>query len=468
MNPRRRVVPVRQLIYSESATFPDDLDLVADLPMPDGWTPDEERTTFLRGIGMDAKDVADWRRGESPFGPLRIQVYFRRWCGHDLAFELFGDEVSLFPDERYNQVLQAIHTDLLGLEGAPYEHSELRLTAPTEIRMDLGGLSFPTVWGERKRFEDFQYTVAEFLHAVQADWLTLVACRKCGQSEICRFPVEQPERLREEDFCNVALLGLETTVRRGWNRLTKEENFQAVVDALFRATRFLAEARYAVGAFVSDAYQEWLDDWQPDVVLSGPLYLRDELNGLSSALANLKVGRATRAILVEGESEQTFLRALIDRGQLTGAEIVSYRGRGNLKNIKMMVSTYQEKGYRVFLQGDLDGADPKSREKRDFIKAFRKMDVEPFMFRNDFESAFPRGVLVFAAARLAEREMEEVAALADTLDSPGKLLAELQLDGRKTELALLLERAWHHYHEPDARESEVHRWLRSFYGHEEE
>lgn len=464
MNSRREVVPIRQLIYAGAASFPDELDLVTDLPMPRDWTPDDERTAFLRDIGMSVKDTAAWNREHPEYGALLLQVYFRSWNGYDLAFELFGDDFSRYSSQDYNAAVQSVLDELLALDGSPYEAADLQLTPSSEVRIDLSGLTYPTLWGERKPFGSTHYTVRDFVSTIRAEWLEFVECHKCGQSRICIYPVQRPERLREEDFCDVALLGLETTVSQSWEHLTKEQDFQSAIDALFRAVRFLAEARYAVGALVSEPYQEWLGNWQPSVVLSGPLYLRDELNGLSSALAKLEVGHKPRAILVEGESEHAFLTAQMDHGQLSGSEIVAYKGRGNLKNIKMLVASFQERGYQVFLQGDLDGADPSSRAKRDFIETFRAVGVEPFMFRYDFESAFPRPLLVYVAAKLADRDPKEVAEMATGHDCVAGVLEELGLSGRKPELARHLERAWHYYHDPDARKSEIHKWLRSFYG----
>ena len=457
-NPRARVVPKRQLIVCESAPLPDDYDLT-EFPVPSDWELDPERTASLReSSGQEGtRDLVGWdaRLDDGDGGLIVVQAYFREWKGYDLVFEVFFDSVR--DDEHYNSVVRRVHEWLEESSRTAALFLPLSSTPPQETVVDLEKVGLPTAWGDRIELPEGEVTQDEFIQLAEREWLSYVECKKCGQQEICRFPLEDPDRLRRDAPCDVAALALRTTVTNGWSRFVMEDDLQAMVDALFHATRFVEESRFAVGALVSDGHQRWLAESQPSVTMSSPLYVQDHLSDLRRSLAPLSFSQTVRTVLVEGRSELVFLRELKARGHLHGVEVHSYDGSANRRNLDLTVRQHLAAGYEVHIQIDVDGGD--DEKKKNLLRDMKNKGARVFAFDNDFEHAWPEDYFIAAAANLMRTTPEAAHECYHASDSRAAFLTETGLKDKKDPLAKSLAGLWRRRVTLDARDSEIGRWL---------
>lgn len=129
--------------------------------------------------------------------------------------------------------------------------------------------------------------------------------------------------------------------------------------------------------------------------------LIEPLESLQKGLHEIDPALALRRVLlVEGETEASFIREIQLRATVSNFEftIYVYRGKGEVNNLLHYVRERNRQGIRVDLCYDRDGQDQttafvnKLREAPSFIN-------DLFGFRRDFEAAFPPDVLHTALVR---------------------------------------------------------------------
>jgi hypothetical protein len=102
--------------------------------------------------------------------------------------------------------------------------------------------------------------------------------------------------------------------------------------------------------------------------------------------------------LVEGKSELAFINKLKESQFAEFLYVLAdeYEGKGNRhkKKIELLLKQYATQGYRVFIQGDADGA--AQSPFRSLIQSGLVDEADTFYFPHDFESSVPSALLFVA------------------------------------------------------------------------
>jgi hypothetical protein len=365
------------------------------------------------------------------------------------ARDLTLDEIDAITDELVEGVLKPVNASL------PIE-LVLEIGPPEEHRINLEGMSFLGTDGARRRLKQDYYAAYEFVREIEDYWLSPIKCKECGKRSTCVFPQRDPSLLGGEQPCEVTLLALNTTAEHLWPSLANLEanQVQDGLDALFHVTRFADEGERSIGRLCSRTYQNWLATMVP-MVLSDPIYLRNDLDALATKLKELPFGHQNAAVLVEGESEAAFLRELANAGRIVGTAAYPYGGSGTAKYLREVVTHLRDRGMRVFVQGDLDGKSAES--KQNWRRKLEERGAHVFLFQRDFEAAFTHDQRVHALSRLAEIPLQGAS---DVLEDANSLIGVLErFNISKTDYAKALANAWADLSQWDA-ECEITNWIR--------
>jgi hypothetical protein len=229
--------------------------------------------------------------------------------------------------------------------------------------MDFTGLLIFDVSGiDRIRLEG-EFDASALADRLVLEWFPYFECHKCGRFDYCKFVQQSPHHpdLAKDIKCGVVEAALRLFVEKTFpllDSLSREQR-QDYLDAAFYFEQYLYNAELMIGSYMNrDFVDYWID--------LGPRYyghivrLRDTLNSLAEKLHTIPDFRSERAVLfVEGWSEKAFLDKLRESRAhwFTDLLIDVYGGRGNRrpKRIQMLLERYVHQGYRIFIQGDVDG-----------------------------------------------------------------------------------------------------------------
>jgi hypothetical protein len=251
---------------------------------------------------------------------------------------------------------------------------------------------------ERASIPDGDYTIRELGERLRDGWIPYLECHKCGWFESCPFPQRKPlyPGLAEDIQCGVADRILMNCLAAWWPRLQEMNHagIQQFIDALFHFVQFVLSSHQTLGTLFDAWDPEW---WGPEMapqLMVGPLFLREDLNELAGSLQHVPSVRLWKSVIafVEGESERAFLQRLRDRRQLSDlARIEVLGGKGNATPERIPLGLLHRQGYRVSLQLDADGS--KTKKYPDLAERVLALGGAIFVFKRDFESAFPAPVL---------------------------------------------------------------------------
>jgi len=232
-------------------------------------------------------------------------------------------------------------------------------------------------------------------------WVPYVTCsRKCSRSDYCRHVyTEDGQRFPTAEVqCGVCAEALRGFIRvhfsefRGLARRQKE----LFLDAACYLTAFVGHAEFGIGFCSDPETVEWWGEAAP-LLFSNLIKSRDPLNRAASAMRELPFLMSLQhVLLVEGKSEKAFLEALkrSHLAHLLRVAVESYDGKSNkrARRIEMLLQKYETDGYKVFLQGDADGKDPRDVFS-DLIRKGLATEEQVFVFSYDFETAVPTRLL---------------------------------------------------------------------------
>lgn len=232
-------------------------------------------------------------------------------------------------------------------------------------------------------------------------WVPYVTCsRKCSRSDYCRHVyTEEGQRFPTVEVrCGVCAEALRGFIRVHFSEFRELDRRQKelFLDAAYHLAAFVGHAEFGIG-FCSDLETvEWWGEAAP-LLFSNLIKSRDSLNRAATAMRELPFLMSLQhVLLVEGKSEKAFLETLkrSHLAHLLRVEVESYDGKSNkrARRIEMLLQKYETDGYRVFLQGDADGANPKDV----FSALIRKglvSEEQVFAFSYDFETAVPTRLL---------------------------------------------------------------------------
>jgi hypothetical protein len=320
-----------------------------------------------------------------------------------------------------NEVLKAY-----GCAGTPSYRRNVD-SVDNEPKLTLSGIDRPVeemFARERAPIPDGEYTIRELAERLRDGWIPYLECHKCGWFDSCPFPQRKPlyPDLAEDIQCGVANRILTNCLAAWWPRLQhmNHAGIQEFVDALFHFVQFVLSSHQSLGTLFDAWDPEW---WGPDMapqLMVSPLFLREDLNELAGSLQHVPSVRLWKSLIafVEGESERAFLQKLRDRRQLsdlTRIEVLGGKGNATLERIPL--GLLHRQGYRVSLQLDADGS--KTKKYRELAERVRALGGTVFVFRRDFESAFPAPVLAAGLEALgADVDLEWLTRMLSTGGSP--------------------------------------------------
>lgn len=277
---------------------------------------------------------------------------------------------------------------------------------------DVSGVSVLDAYGVERTSLSGELTANELAETLADLWVAYVTCsRKCSRSGYCRFVyTEDDQRYPTTDVrcgvCVEALRGFIKVHFEEFRRLDTPDK-QLFLDAAYYLTAFVGHAEFGIG-FCSDAETvDWWGEAAP-ILFSNLIKSRDPLNRAASAMRRFPfLGSLQHVLLVEGKSEETFLEALkrSHLAHLLRVAVENYEGKSNkrAKRIEMLLQKYEREGYKVFLQGDADGKDPRTV----FAALTRRglvTEQQVFVFSYDFETAVPPRLLFEGLRRLGHLE----------------------------------------------------------------
>lgn len=219
-------------------------------------------------------------------------------------------------------------------------------------------------------------------------WIPYMECHKCGKSDYCKY-VEphgvNPDK-KAEIKCGVGRDFITNYINTTFNSLdgVDDEQKQAYLNAAFYLTEYVQSAEINIGTFINQDYLSGWGTYAPTLYGFTKQTL-DYLNKAHKEMKHLEMFRSKKnVILVEGFSEEIFIQ------NFSQIEVVNYEGKGRIdfSKIEFLVKQYQEKGYEVYLQSDLDGSAENQKVNR-IIKEGLIKEENIFQFKYDFETSIP-------------------------------------------------------------------------------
>ncbi len=250
------------------------------------------------------------------------------------------------------------------------------------------------------------FSCDQLLKLLTREWIPYTECTQCGKGDYCKFhgdPIFDP-RDTGNIKCGVTVTALENFLKCTFPEFValRPEEKQHYIDAAFRFVQFIDHAEQVIGNYID---LDILNHWE----CIGPkrfstiVHLRNHLNRMAEHLECIPNFQSHAfALLVEGESELAFLEVL-RRNRAFGfidLHIESARGKDRMRpaRIEQLLEKYREEGFRVGLQGDLDGRKSTKFDNLVEKKLVRKKDI--FLFEWDFETSIPHPLL-YSGLRLS-------------------------------------------------------------------
>lgn len=275
---------------------------------------------------------------------------------------------------------------------------------------DLDGTTIFGMDGvERLRMEGTWDASSLAEHLVES-WIPYFECHKCGRWGHCPHAVPHPANPhRALDIrCGVAAKALTEFVQRTIVVMDERctEDRQAFLDAAFHFFKFVYGSEIQTSAFQDNGMLDFYGDAVP-LAFGLVVGLRTHLDEMSRLLRRFPEFRTSRGrvLLVEGESEKTFIMKLRESHlvSLMYFDVQSYGGANNLKKqrVHMLLDEYSRRGFEVYAQGDADGTHCRNIEN---LVSSSLIDADhTFVFKHDFESAIPPALLHGVLERMGEK-----------------------------------------------------------------
>lgn len=275
--------------------------------------------------------------------------------------------------------------------------------------MDLTGYKIFDIYGIKNISLEGEFDRDSLAQKLIDEWVPYIDCeRKCARSDYCKYTKPNPyhpDRLTDVK-CGIGVDTLRNFINSTFPILENlsPENINNYLDGAFYLTQFVLIAEGTVGTCTNKNVIEWWDSYAP-AVFGHVTRLRDELNKLGSVFQHIPEFRSVKGVLfVEGWTEKEFLEKLKESHSswFLDLNIEVYDGSGNHKpkRIQMLLDNYVKLGYKIYIQGDADG-----KHSEIFNELIRKGSVGEdctFVFKYDFESSIPPGLLLRALHDLGE------------------------------------------------------------------
>jgi len=220
------------------------------------------------------------------------------------------------------------------------------------------------------------------------NWIPYMECHKCGKSDYCKYtkPHEVNPNKKAEIKCGVARNFIINFVNITFDRvknldITKK---QAYLDTAFYLSQYVLSSEISIGTLINKDYLSAWGSYAPALYGFSKQTL-DYLNKSHRKMKEIDIFKSKKnIILVEGFSEEIFIESFTD------LEVINYEGKGRIdfNKIEFLVKEYQDQGYEVYLQSDLDG----KKENQKINKIIKKGLIKKeniFLFEHDFETAIP-------------------------------------------------------------------------------
>lgn len=252
--------------------------------------------------------------------------------------------------------------------------------------INLNGLELPT-YTENISLSN-SYSDREIIDLMVDNWIPYYECHKCGKWDYCKFAQPHPANPeRSVDIkCGLAVDFISNYITTTFHLLDdlSIQQKQHYINTAFYLTEYIQNSEQSVGLLSNKEYLENWGEFTPQ--LFG--MTKETINILTKAhieMKNIPFFNSKRSvILVEGESEEIFCNTFLD------IEVHNYNGYGNLSysKIEYTIKQYIEKGYKVFIQSDMDG----KTTNQNLDKIINKGLVDKsntFCFKFDFETSIP-------------------------------------------------------------------------------
>ncbi len=254
---------------------------------------------------------------------------------------------------------------------------------------------------------DGAYSLDDILAFLVDRWIPILHCRECSRFTYCKFSQRDSTRFPIDwgQQCGVVVSALDNVLRVYWERLliSSGEQLSDFFSALFHFVNFLWKIELTVGDLSNSEGAKVRGEstvrWNVEYLM----HLRYELDSLSFGFRDfVSAGSISIWLLVEGQSEQTFLQRLIDRrffpSSIYGVNYYGGKSNATSTRLKQLTANLTKRGYRILLQGDADRS--KKKPFQDIIKAQVISEDDLFTFSRDFESSFPAPLLKSAFEKL--------------------------------------------------------------------
>jgi len=255
---------------------------------------------------------------------------------------------------------------------------------------DCNNIVFPSL-GEKKTL-DKEYKKDELIDMAIDEWTVYFECHKCGRWDYCKFAEKHPSN--PERSIDIKCGVVKDIIRNYFNTtfdlakiLEDKESRQAYINSGYYLAQYTFQSETYIGLLMKEEMLSFWDSYAPSVIGSSK-QLRDLLDKLHAEMSKVHfLNSLTTNLYVEGESEKIIATNFIsDRG----VSIISYEGKGRMTYLKMeyLFKTTSDKGYKVYVQGDLDG----KAENQNINKMVQKgilSKENTFLFKHDLETSYP-------------------------------------------------------------------------------
>lgn len=222
------------------------------------------------------------------------------------------------------------------------------------------------------------------------EWILYYDCDKCGRSDYCKFVKKDSYNNTIDIKCGVVkdVIGnyFNTTFELA-TELKERESRQAYINVGFYLARYTFQSETYIGMIMEEETMKWWDSYAP-AVIGFTKSLRDLLDKLHIEMSKVYfLNSLTTNLYVEGDSEKIIVTNFIASDRVS---IVNYKGKGRMIYDKMeyLFKTNKEKGYKNYVQGDLDGT--KQNQKIESMITKGLLDrKDTFLFKHDLETSYP-------------------------------------------------------------------------------
>ncbi|QSZ41365.1 hypothetical protein GJV85_04340 [Sulfurimonas aquatica] len=220
------------------------------------------------------------------------------------------------------------------------------------------------------------------------EWIYYMECHKCGKSDYCKYtePHNVNPDKKAEIKCGVAKDFITNYINNTFDSIEdlEIEQKQAYLDTAYYLSQYVQSAEIGIGTLINEDYLSVWGEFAPALYgfTKEPL---DYLNKAHKEMKHVGMFRSKKSlILVEGYSENIFVDNFSD------IKVVNYEGEGRIRydKIEFLVQEYQEDGYEVYLQSDMDGK-PHNDKVNKIINGGLIKEENIFQFKHDFESSIP-------------------------------------------------------------------------------